>query len=157
MSIQKLLLPYNFTKNDEKCLDFIIQRYAKDQEVEITLFHAYVPVPDVDIPWDRSKTVMTRLSGNLAYLRQKIKENEEEIGKAKERLIDAGFPTDKIHTVFKSQHKDAAQEIIEFARTGAFDTVILTHNPSAITKFFTTSVSKKVSKALNDLEVIMVS
>jgi hypothetical protein len=154
MSLQKLLLPYNFTKNDEKCLDFIIQRFAQDQKIDITLFHAYIPVPDVEIG---DKTVMTRLSANLAYLRQKIKDSEAEIVNAKEKLINAGFPSDMIHSVFKPQDKEAAQEIIDYARSGAFDMIILNHNPSAITKFFTTSVSKKVSKALNDLEIIMVA
>lgn len=154
MSLQKLLLPYNFTKTDEKCLDFIIQRFVKDQEIDITLFHAYKSVPVVEIA---DKTVMKRLSANLAYLRQIIRESESEIVNVKERLINAGFTSDRVHSVFKPQDKGTALEIIEYARSGAFDIIVLNHNPSGITKFFMGSVSKKVSKALNDLEIIMVA
>jgi len=45
MARQKILLPYNFTQNDRKALNFVIRTFPKGTEVEITLFNAYIPAP----------------------------------------------------------------------------------------------------------------
>lgn len=153
MANLKILVPYNFTSNDEKSIDFVIQSFGQDKDAEITLFHAYIPVPNIEVS---DKTVMTRLAGNLAYLRQKSYELKAEIEKAKDRLIEAGFLSDKVHYVFKPQEREAAQEIIDHAHEGEFTAIVLNRNPSKIRKFFTASISKKVSKALKDLDLYMV-
>lgn len=150
----KILVPYNFTSSDEKSIDLVIQNFGEHEDAEITLFHAYVPVPEIDIS---DKTVMSRIAGNLSYLRQKINDLEVEIVKARDRLISAGFADEKVNYVFKPQEKDAAQEIIEQANRGKFNTIVLNRSPSNIRKFFTLSVSKRVIKALKNLELYMVS
>ena len=78
MEVKKILVPYNFTGNDQKALDFVIQRYGQDANVEITLFHAYTAVPKIDVS---DKTTMTLMNSNLSYLRQKITELEIEFDK----------------------------------------------------------------------------
>ncbi len=70
MADLKVLVPYNYTKNDEKTLDFVTQRYSQTEDVTITLMHVYIPVPDVEVS---DRTVMARLIENMAYLRQKIR------------------------------------------------------------------------------------
>jgi hypothetical protein len=154
MGNQKILVPYNFTSLDEKALDFVIQQYGKDQNAEVTLFNAYISVPSLEVS---DKTVMQRVGESLSYLRQKIAESEAGIKNAMDRLKEGGFASDKVHYVFKPQEKDVAQEIIDLARKGQFTTVILNRNPRKIARFFTASVSKKVSKALNDLTLYIVT
>ena len=154
MAGPKVLIPYNFTRHDEKCVDFAIQRYSSFPTARITIFHAYIPVPEVDVS---DKTVMGRLAGNLTYLHQKISECGETIKSVAQRMVAAGFSPDQIDTVFKAQEKEAATEIVDAARDGGFETVILNRRPGTVGKFFTPSVSKKVSLALKDLEIIMVS
>ena len=153
MAAKKILVPYNFTANDEKAIDLVIQNFGQHPDTRITLFHVYLPVPNIEI---NDKTVMSRISGNLSYLRQKINDMEVEIVKARDRLIDAGFPKEKVNYVFKPQDKDAAQEIIEQAYSGAFTDIILNRSPASIRKFFTASISKRVEKALQHLELYMV-
>ena len=153
MDGHKILVPYNFTSSDEKSIDLVIQTFGQHQDAEITLFHSYIPVPDIDVS---DKTVMSRMAGNLSYLRQKITELEVEIIKARDRLISAGFPNERVSYVFKPQEKDTAQEIIEHANKGKFTAIVLNRSPSSIRKFFTVSVSKKVIKALKNLELYMV-
>jgi hypothetical protein len=145
MSGPKILVPYNFTSNDEKSIDLVIQNFGQQQDAQVTLFHAYIPVPDIDIS---DKTVMGRMAANLSYLRQKINELEVELVKAKDRLINAGFHDDRVAYVFKPQEKDAAQEIIDLAKKGKFTAIVLNSSPVSIRKFFTLSVSKKVIKTL---------
>lgn len=153
MEVKKILVPYNFTGNDQKALDFVIQRYGQDGTVEITLFHAYAPVPKIDVT---DKTIMTLMNSNLSYLRQKITELETEFGKAKERLIRAGFDGEKVHGEFKPLKGDLPQEIINQVKSGGFSTIVLNHNPSKIKGFFTMSTSKKIMKSLPGIGIHMV-
>ncbi len=153
MDGHNILVPYNFTSNDEKSIDLVIQTFGQHKDAAITLFHAYIPVPDIEIS---DKTVMSRIASNLNYLRQKLNELEMEIVRAKDRLIDAGFSGDKVNYVFKPQEKDTAQEIIDQANKGKYTGIVLNRSPASIRKFFTPSVSKKVVKALKNLELYMV-
>lgn len=145
MTSRKILVPYNFSENDEKAVAFVIDSYNRSEDVDITLFHTYVPVPNIEVS---DKTVMARLSSNIAYLRQKLYDNEKDLVNAAARLVRAGFPEDRVHYVFKARHKEPAQEIIDQATEGSFDVIVLNHNPSKIKKFFTASISKRVSKAM---------
>jgi len=153
MAAQKILLPYNFTKNDQKAVAFAIDSFGQQADAQITLFHAYIPVPSIEVS---DKTVMTRMAGNLAYLRQKNFELEEALQQAQKRLVSAGFKEQNIQRIFKPQEKETAQEIIDQATKGRFTTIILSQNPSKIRKFFTASISKKVARALKDIELLIV-
>lgn len=154
MAGHKILVPYNFTSNDEKSIDLVIQNFGQQEDAEITLFHTYTPVPDIDVS---DKTIMSRMAANLSYLRQKINDLEIEIIKARDRLVSAGFPDERVTYVFKPHEKDTAQEIIEHANKGKFTAIVLNRSPGSIRKFFTLSVSKKVTKALKNLELYMVA
>jgi nucleotide-binding universal stress UspA family protein len=145
MDTHKILVPYNFTGNDEKAIDLVVDSFGREKDAEITLFHTYIPVPAIEVS---DKTVMARLSGNMSYLRQKKNELEKAIADAAQRLIHAGFNKEKVHYIFTPRHKETAQEIIDLAIHGEFTGIVLNHNPSKIRKFFTTSISKKVAKAL---------
>lgn len=153
MAARKILVPYNFTRNDEKAIAFVIDRFNQQADTQITLFHAYIPVPEIEI---NDKTVMRRLAGNLAYLRQKKYDLEEALGQAQTRLVNAGFPEQSVKRIFKPQGKEIAQEIIEQATKGEFTTIVLNHHPSKIKRYFTPSVTKKVARVLKDIELSIV-
>ena len=153
MAAKKILVPYNFTANDERAIDLVIQNFSQHPDTRVTLFHVYLPVPNIQID---DKTVMSRISGNLSYLRQKINDMEVEIVKAKDRLISAGFAKEMVGYIFKPQDKDTAQEIIEQVYNGEFTGIVLSRSPTSIRKFFAPSVSKRVTKALQHLDLYMV-
>jgi nucleotide-binding universal stress UspA family protein len=112
-----------------------------------------IPVPDIEAS---DKTIMNRLSGNLAYHRQNNYELEEALQQAQKRLVNAGFKENNIQRIFKPQEKETAQEIVEQATRGEFTTIVLSHNPRKIRNFFTASISKKVARALKDIELLIV-
>lgn len=153
MGAQNILVPYNFTQNDEKAIAYVIDSFGSQPDTKITLFHAYVPVPDIEIS---DKTVMQRLSGNLAYLRQKNYDLKEELRQAQQRLVSAGFAEKNIQNIFKPQEKETAQEIIDQAVKGRHTTIVLNHHPSKIRKYFTPSVTKRVARALKGIELTVV-
>ena len=154
MDRQKVLVPYNFTNYDDKALDFVIRRFADDKGVEVTLFNAYTPLPKIEF---RSSPIMEKISSNLAYLQQKIHEQETGIKQAREKLLQNGFSSDRVHYIFKALNKDVAQDIIDFVLGNEFNVVVLNRNPGKITRFFTRSVSNKVMKSLKEVAVYVVT
>ncbi len=154
MASQKILLPYNFTSHDQKALDFVIRSFAHQQDVELTLFNAYTSVPDIEV---RGSPIMETMRGNLSYLSQKIKEQEDELMVVRNKLLENGFSKDRIHTVFEPKKKDIAGEIVDLALKGRFNVVVLNRKPGKIARFFTGSVFNKVVTSLKETTVCIVS
>ena len=154
MANQKILLPYNFTILDQKALDFAISTFAHLEHVEITLFHAHTPLPEIEA---ESTTVMGKMKGDLTYLSQKIMQQESELKAVEEMLLQGGFAKSCIHTVFKPRKKDIAAEIIELVSKDNFDVIVINHKPGKASRFFTGSVFNKIVSALKDITVCIVS
>lgn len=154
MKQQKVLVPYNFSGLDQKALDFVIRRFADDANVEVTLFNAYTPVPEIQL---QNSPIMEKISRNLGYLQQKIHEQEAEIKRARDKLIKNGFSKDRVHYTFRPVKKNVAQDIIDLVASGGFDTVVLNRNPAKITRFFTKSVSGIVIGSLKEVAVDVVT
>ena len=154
MAVQKILLPYNFTILDRKAIAFVSRTFAHLEEVEITLFNAYTPVPEIEA---HDTSVMGKMKGNLSYLSQNIMQREAELGTVKEKLVQSGFAQNSILTVFKPRKKDIATEIIELAKKDNFDIIVINHKSGKASRFFTGSVFSKVVSALKDITVCIVS
>lgn len=154
MSKQSVLVPYNFTNYDEKALDFVIRRFAEDERIEITLFNAYTPVPEIEF---RDSPIMEKISSNLVYLRQKIHEQEARIKQAREKLLQNGFSKKRVHYIFKAMKKNVTQDIIDLVMERRFDVIILNRNPGKITRFFTKSVSNTIINTLKQVTVNVVT
>jgi hypothetical protein len=154
MASQKILLPYNFTSYDQKALDFVIRSFALQKDVELTLFNAYTSVPDIEV---RGSPIMETMRGNLGYLSQKIKEQEDELKVVRDMLFEKGFSKERIHIVFEPKKKDIAGDIVDLALKGRFNMVVLNRKPGKIARFFTGSVFNKVVTSLKDTTVCIVS
>ena len=154
MAIQKLLLPYNFTRFDQKALDFVIRTFRDREDVEVTIFNAYTPVPEIETS---ATSITGKLKGSLNYLSQKITEQEAELKMLKQKLIDNGFADGLVHTVFQPRKKDVASEIIDIATNNKFDVIVISYKPGKATRFFTGSRYSKVISALKDVTVCVVS
>ena len=154
MAALKILLPYNFRTLDQKALAFANSTFGHLDEVEITLFHAYTPLPEIEAD---SSSVMGKLKGDLGYLSQKIMQQETELKAVEEKLLQGGFAQSCIHTVFKPRKKDIAAEIIEFVSDDKSNVIIINHKSGKASRFFTGSVFSKVVSALKDTTVCIVS
>jgi len=154
MASQRILLPYNFTNYDQKALDFVVRTFAHLEDVEVTLFNSYTSVPEVKT---NDSPIMDKLKGNLTYLSQRIREQEEGLKVAKRNLLENGFSEDQIHYVFKPRNKDIAGEIIDLALTGRYDLIVINRKPGKVTRFFTGSVLNKVASALKDTTICLVT
>ena len=154
MAVQKLLLPYNFTRLDQKALDFVIRTFGKREDIEVTVFNAYTPVPEIETP---ASSVTGKLKGSLTYLSQKIAEQQTELNMIKQKLVENGFADDLVHTVFQPRKKEVASEIIDVTTDNKFDIIVISHKPGKATRFFTGSRYSKVISALKDVIICVVS
>jgi hypothetical protein len=100
---------------------------------------------------------MGKLKGDLSYLSQKIMQQETELKAVAEKLLQAGFAQNRLHTIFKPRKKDIAAEIIELVTNDNFNVVIINHKSGKASRFFTGSVFSKVVSALKDTTVCIVS
>ena len=155
MAMQKVLVPSNLTGNDDKSLEFVVQRFVQEEDVEVTLFNAYNPVPEIEV---RNNPIMEKMSRNLSYRRQLLADQEKELDQARMKLIQKGFSKDKVNCIFTAVKTDVAQDIISLVRKNNYSTVVLNKDPAKITRFFTKSISKKVTATLGkDITVFVVS
>ena len=154
MTNRKVLLPYNFTRSDQKALDFVICTFAKESGVEITLFNSYIPLPDFKAS---KSTVMERTAESLRYLSQKIKEQENELKGVKLKLLQSGFSEKQIRYIYSPRKKDIASDIVCLATEGKFDLIVLNRVPGKVTRYFTRSIFIKAINALKGITVCIVS
>jgi hypothetical protein len=154
MASQRILLPYNFTNYDQKALDFVVSTFARVKDVEVTLFNTYTSVPEIEAT---DSPIMDKLKGNLTYLSQRIREQEEGLKVAKGNLLENGFSENQIRYVFKPRKKDIAGEIIDLALSGRYDLIVINRKPGKVTRFFTGSVLNKVASALKDTTICLVT
>ena len=154
MANQKILLPYNFARNDRKALEFVIRTFANQKDIEITLFNAYTPVPKIEV---RGSPVMEKMASSMQHLIKKVYEQEAALKAVKQELLKNGFSENQVYHIFKPRKKDVALEIIDLCLNGQFNVVVISHKQSKITRFFTTNVFAKVVTALKDKTVCVVT
>ena len=73
MAIQKILLAYNFSSLDQKAIEFAASAFAHIEGANITIFHAFTPVPDIQT---EASLVTGKLKGSLNYLSQQVMQRE---------------------------------------------------------------------------------
>jgi hypothetical protein len=154
MGTKKLLLPYNFTDRDRKALEFIVSAFAPQGDVEVTLFHAYLSLPEVQI---QSQQVTERLKGGMGYLLAKIGELETEFQNVRDELIDRGFPPARVRGVFRPRKKEVLDAILDIHRRERFNIIVLSRRPGRIGRFFAGSLHTKLIAALTNVTICVVS
>ncbi len=154
MATRKLLLPYHFTQLDQKALEFVTDTFGKSENIAVTVFNAYTPIPEIETD---ATSVTGKLKGSLSYLSQKIKENETVLNDVKDKLVEGGFSEKQVTCVFRPRKKDIASEIIDLVNSEHFDTIVLNRKHARVTRFFTGSISHKVVMSLKDVTVCIVS
>jgi nucleotide-binding universal stress UspA family protein len=154
MAEQRIFLPFNFSANDQKALEFIIKTFGNLENVDITIFHVYAPLSEVDAT---DQTATSKLQQRLSYLTQELTEREIALQELRTQLIQNGFDRDRVRYIFKSRKKEVALAIIDQCEEEQYDIVVLNHKPGKVTRFFTGSVFIKVVTSLQNTTVCVVS
>jgi hypothetical protein len=154
MGTQKLLLPYNFSEQDRRALEFAVSTFSARGDVEVTLFHAYPVLPAIEA---QNREVTERLKGGMAYLQSKIGELESDFQAVKKELIQGGFRAERVKDLFKPRKKDVVNEIIDLHHSERFDCIVLSRRPGRIGRFFTGSLHLKLISSLKMVTVCVVT
>ena len=154
MAIQKILVAYNFTNLDKKAIDFVTKSFAHIDGVEITFFHAYSPLPEIET---QASEVTGKLMSSLSYLSQQVMERENDFKATIENLSKNDLANSQVNAVFRPRKKDIASEIIGLNRETNFDVIVLNRKATRVTRFFSGSVSNKILMTLKETTVCIVS
>ena len=155
MAAQRILLPYNFSPNDQKALEFISKTFGNREDIDITIFHAYTPISEIEDSDHQSATA--KLKRRLSYLTHELTEREIALQEVRTQVINSGFDRDRVRYIFKSRKKEIAAAIIDEVEEGAYDIVVLNHKPGKVTRFFTGNTYIKVVTALKDTTICVVA
>ena len=154
MAIQKILVAYNFTHLDQKAIEFVTNIFAHLDGVEITFFHAYTPIPEIET---QASEVTGKLKSSLSYLSQQVMQRENDLKAITENLAATDLANSRIHTIFRPRKKDIASEILNLNRDTNYDVIVLNRKASRVTRFFSGSVSNKILMTLRETTVCIVS
>lgn len=154
MPAQRILVPYNFTAYEKNTLDFVINTFSKQKDVEITLFNTYTPVPEVDM---EANPEMRKMGPAVAYFAKELSEKEAGLKFAKQYLVDQAFSDDRVNYIFKKRDKDIAQEIVGAVLEGGYSIIVLSRQPGKVTRLLTRSVHNKVLGSLKGITVCIVT
>jgi len=150
----RILLPYNFSESDRKALEFAVRLFADRTDAELTLFHAYTPLPPIEIS---GESITGKLKESFSYLNTKISEQEGSLRAVQAELVQRGFAEDRTKAIFKPRKKDIAGEILELSKEAHFNVVILNRKPGRIARFFSGSVHSRVLASLRNSAVCVIS
>ena len=154
MDRQKILLPYNFSEQDQKALEFVVQTFAHLEKAEVVLFNAYTPAPVIS---EREAPVMDKVQSSLRHLNNIIKEQEVLLENAKLHLLKNGFSKNRIHVFFRPKKKDIASQIIQVVEDENTNIIVLNRKSGRVGRFFTGSVFNKVVSALKNRTICIVN
>ena len=141
----KILVPYSFMPNEQKSIDFVGHRYSKRHEVEVTLFHAYTPVPEMDVG---NSPIMHKVIQNASLLLLQQDERKNALEEARGQLMNHGIAGHNIHCIFRPVRVDIATDIIQLWKEEKFDVVVMSRNPGNIVNFFSRSISKRIVRGI---------
>lgn len=154
MGARKLLLPYNFTDRDRKALEFTADTFAPHGGVEITLFHAYLPLPSVQT---HDRQVTERLQSGMGYLQTTIGELEADFQSVRDELIDRGFAPAMVRTLFRRRKNTVTDAILDLHQREHFNLIVLSRRPGRMGRFFDSSLHAKLLSVLSDVTICVVS
>ena len=139
----KILIPYNFTGNDEKSIDWVCREYLEKNGADITLFHAFAPAPVVDT---LNNPIMEKVNRGSISLRLAQEEQKKTLDWIRQTLVDRGFRSGAVRCVFEPIKQDVAADIIKWVEKEKYDVVVLNRNPGNIINYFTRSISKRLTR-----------
>ena len=148
MATFRILLPYNFSPNDQKAIRFVVDAFARQKEASVTLFHAYTPLPNIDV---QANPENLKLRSGMTYLSSELKEKEDALNEVGELLVESGFDPQRVDCVFKKRVKTAAEEIVD--RVAGRNVLVLSRGAGKVTHFFTRSIYARVVAALRGVTI----
>ena len=148
MATFRVLLPYNYSPNDQKAIRFVIDVFTGQKDVHLTLFHVYTPLPVIDVGANPENL---KMRSGINFLASELKEKEEALRAVGEMLVENGFDSNRVSCEFKQRSKSAAEEIVD--AVAGCNVLVLSRGGGKVTHFFTRSIYARVVSALRGVTI----
>lgn len=148
MATFRILLPYNYSPNDEKSIRFAIDAFGGWKDAQIKVFHVYPPLPAIDMS---ASPENAKMKSGMTHLNAELREKEEALQRVAGMLVQGGFDPDAVSCVFKRRSKSAAEEIVD--QVSGCNVLILSRGAGKVTHFFTRSIYARVVSALRGVTI----
>lgn len=148
MAPLRVLLPYNYSPNDQKAIHFVIDAISPARVSRLTLFHAHTPLPAIDVT---ASPENIKMRDGMRHLSSELAEKENALKAVAEMLVQSGFDPQGVGCVFKRRDKSVAEEIIDQA--AGFNLLLLSRGAGKVTHYFTRSIYSRVVAALNGVTI----
>jgi pentose-5-phosphate-3-epimerase len=154
MAGSKILVPFNFTNWDEKALHHVARNYAGVPRIKVTLFHVYMPPPDIDT---YSNPALQRLKSTMASFSEEARKKERDLKRIIQDLHQTGFLENQLDYVIKPRQKSLGAEIVEMVLNESYDTIVMSREPGKVTRAFTRSVHDKLLSSLKGVTISIIT
>lgn len=154
MAGKRVLVPFNFSDYDERALHYVIRNYAGQRWANVTLFHAYTPLPELD---GYTNPSVRRVKSTMASMWREVREKEQDLKRVLGDLRDSGFSEDQLDCIFKAREKSIGDEIVRACREGKYDTVVLCRKPGKASRILSRTVHDKLLTSLRDTEIVIIT
>lgn len=155
----KVLIALDSSEEAWRAVEYVAKTFGKTPGVQVTLLHilpVLSPFWDQDyIVTDKEKESLQRLVAN--WEAEQEKQWQSLVKKAYGRLNQAGIPKDALTDKFKPKYIDVAEDILEEAETGGFDTIVMGRRGLGMAKaLLLGSVTNKVVQKVRGCAVTVV-
>lgn len=124
----KIMIALDNSEGAWRAVEYVAQTFGHTPGIEITLLHILPDLPPAF--WDeghilRSKEREARKQQVEQWAEEQEKTWKELLNRAQGRLIAAGIPASSVNGKFKPKQYDIAEDIVDEAKIGGFDTIVM--------------------------------
>ncbi|MGW8209328.1 MAG: universal stress protein, partial [Syntrophobacteria bacterium] len=138
-----VVLPVDGSENALRSLDYLHLMYGSDHNLEVTLKYVLPSLPPVladNRSMDRETATKLKIIENKS-----IRLAEKILTQAKNHLIQKGFDSERVQTVYKKKESGIAQDICQWVESKRADAVLISsRGRSRLEAFFMGEVSSKL-------------
>ena len=124
----KVIVALDSSEGAWRAVEYVAETFGKTPGVQVSLLHILSGLPpafwdDGHILGDQEKESRQRLVAS--WQAEQEKGWQGLVKKAHDRLVKAGMPKDAVLNRFKPKEYDVAEDILNEAATGGFDTIVM--------------------------------
>ncbi len=124
----KLLIALDSSKGAWRAVEYVAETFGKTPGVQVTLLHILSGLPpaywdDGHVLQDKEREARKRLVAGWQH--EQEKQWQDLVNKAHQRLTAAGVAKGALTNKFKPKYFDVSDDILDEAKTGAFDTIVM--------------------------------
>ncbi len=156
----KLLIALDSSKGAWRAVEYVARTFGNTPGVQVTLFHVLSGLPpafwdDGHILEEKERDSRQRLVA--AWQQDQEKKWRDLVRQAHQHLSAAGLAPEGVHHQFKPKYFDVAEDILDEAQAGGYDTVVMGRRGLGLAKsILLGSVTRKVVDNAKDCAVTIV-